>query len=337
MRDVLETLAQGEDLSPAQARDAFNEILQGNPSAAQMGAFLMGLRQKGATAEEIAAGAEVLRAQAVRIKAPDNTLDTCGTGGDGSGTLNISTAAAIVVAGCGVPVAKHGNRSVSSRCGSADVLEALGVRIDTDATVVERCIQECNIGFLLAPKFHSATKHVASARQELQMRTVFNLLGPLTNPARPQRQLLGVYAQRWVEPMAQVLRILGVKRAWVVHGEDGTDELTLGGMSHVASLEDGHISLHVLIPEEAGISRAPLSALQGGDAAHNARAIEALLMGRRNAYRDAVLLNAGAALVVAAKVRDIREGVQHAAQVIDDGVAYDTLQAWRACSHEALL
>ncbi|MGB8276160.1 MAG: anthranilate phosphoribosyltransferase, partial [Alphaproteobacteria bacterium] len=293
----------------------------GAATDAQIGALLMGMRVRGETVDEITGAARIMRAKAHAIEAPPGAIDTCGTGGDDAGTFNISTAAALVAAACGVPVAKHGNRAISSKSGSADVLEALGVAIEADQAAVKRALWENNFGFLLAPLHHGAMRHVMAARRELGVRTVFNLLGPLSNPAGARRQLVGVFARQWVEPIARVLKNLGAEAAWVVHGSDGLDELTTTGPSFVAQLKGGRISTFEVTPEDAGLKRARPDALRGGDVAANAAALRGLLDGRKSAYRDVVLLNAAAALVVAGAADDLRGGAARAAEAIDTGSA----------------
>lgn len=321
-------LAARKNLPRELAESVFQIIMNGGATPAQMAAILMGLHIKGETVEEITAGASILRAKAGRVNAPAGTIDTCGTGGDGHGTYNISTATAIVLAACGVPVAKHGNRSVSSKSGSADVLQTLGVKIDAEAPVIERCLKEINIGFLMAPKFHPAMRHVAPVRQELGLRTIFNILGPLANPASPEFQLMGVYDKSLLEPMAQVLASLGTRAAWVVCGHDRLDELTLTGPTHVAELKDGSIRSFDVTPEEAGLPRAMLEELKGGDAAANAKALEQALSGMESAYRNAALYNAAAGLIIAGKAASLKEGAHLAAQAIDSGEAFRTLRQW---------
>lgn len=334
MHDVIALLADKRNLSRDQAGRAFQIIMNGGATPAQMAAFLMGLRLKGETTDEIAAGAQVMRAKAQRIKAPSLTMDTCGTGGDAKGTYNISTAVAFVLAASGVTIAKHGNRAVSSQSGSADVLALLGVRVDAEAPVLERCLAECNICFLMAPKFHPAMRHIAPIRQELGIRTVFNLLGPLSNPANPSHQLLGVYSDAWVEPMANALKELGTQRAWVVHGSDGLDELTLTGSSKVAELKGGKIQTFEINPEDAGLPKASLEDLRGKDPAFNAKALTHALSGAESVYRNAVLYNAAAGLVIAGKVSDLKAGVAMAKDAIDSGKAYSTLQRLAFLSNE---
>jgi anthranilate phosphoribosyltransferase len=326
MKPMLAKLAAGAPLGEHDAGAAFELIMNGEASAPQIAAFLMGLRQRGETVEEITAAARVLRAKAATIEAPPGAIDTCGTGGDSSGTFNVSTATAIVAAACGVPVAKHGNRAVSSKSGSADVLTELGVDIDATEAAVKRCLWENNLCFLMAPRHHAAMRHVAEVRKELGIRTIFNLLGPLANPAGTRRQLVGVYDRCWVKPLAEVLGRLGSERAWVVHGSDGLDELTVTGPSQVAEWKCGEVSLFAVTPEQAGLRVWPAEALKGGDASANAGALRHLLDGEAGAYRDIVLLNAAAALVVADRVPDLAEGARQAAAAIDSGAARTTLQ-----------
>ncbi|MDK9720250.1 MAG: anthranilate phosphoribosyltransferase [Rhodospirillales bacterium] len=320
MKAVLNRLAQGVQLSESEAEQAFDIIMSGNATPAQIGAFLMALRLRGETVEEITGAVRIMRAKALSIDAPSNAIDVVGTGGDASGTYNISTAAALVVAACGVPVAKHGNKALSSKSGAADVLTALGVKIDCDMPLVGESLWQAHIGFLMAPRHHSAMRHVAGPRVELGTRTIFNLLGPLSNPAGAKRQLTGVFAPQWVEPLAQVLGRLGSEKAWVMHG-DGMDELTTTGASQVAELKDGKVACFEVTPEMAGIERAAKADLVGGDPAHNAAALVALLDGALGPYRDIVLLNAAAALIVADKVADLRAGAAMAAEAIDGGAA----------------
>jgi anthranilate phosphoribosyltransferase len=299
--------------------------MSGNATPSQIGAFLMALRVRGETVAEIAGAARIMRAKAIGVDAPPGTIDTCGTGGDSSGSFNISTASALVVAGCGVPVAKHGNRALSSKSGSADVLRALGVNIDADFAVVRACLWEIGLGFLMAPRHHSATRHVAPARVELGTRTIFNLLGPLSSPAKAPRQLVGVFAPEWVRPMAEVLGRLGLERAWVVHGS-GLDELTTAGVSTVASLEDGKVETFELVAEDVGLPAARLEDLRGGEPEHNARLMRDLLAGTGGPLRDIVLLNSGAALVIAGRAADLTTGIELAARSLDSGAARRVLQ-----------
>jgi len=317
---LLGKLAAGQRLGESEAAAAFDAMMSGDTTPSQMGAFLMALRVRGETVEEITGAARIMRAKALAVEAPADAIDVVGTGGDGAGTFNVSTAAAIVVAGCGVPVAKHGNRKASSLSGAADVLEALGVNINADMSLVRRAIREAGIGFLMAQRHHSAMRHVAPTRTEMGTRTIFNLLGPISNPAGVKRQLVGVFARDWVKPVAEVLGKLGGERAWVVHG-DGLDELTTAGTSVVAELRDGKVSTFEVTPEMAGLPRARLDELKGADPLANAARLNALLDGKPGALRDIVLLNAAAALIVAGRAKDLREGVGLAAQSIDKGAA----------------
>jgi anthranilate phosphoribosyltransferase len=317
LKALIGQVAQGKPLSEDEAERAFDIIMSGNATPAQMGAFLMALRVRGETVEEITGAARIMRAKALPIDAPPGAIDTCGTGGDSAGTWNISTAAALVVAAAGVPVAKHGNRALSSKSGAADVLAALGVNLDCDMALVKRALWENNICFLMAPRHHSAMRHVGPTRVELGTRTIFNLLGPLSNPAGARRQIVGVFSAHWVEPLAHVLGKLGAERAWVMHGSDGLDELTTTGPSAVAEWADGRVRKFEVSPEQVGLKRARPEDLRGGDAATNARALRALLDGETGPYRDIVLLNAGAALLVAGKAERLQDGVRIAAEVID--------------------
>jgi anthranilate phosphoribosyltransferase len=326
-------VSSGAALTSAEAADAFDAIMDGKTGDIQVAAFLTALHMRGETIEEIAAAAEALRARALTVDAPADAIDTCGTGGDGLGTLNISTAAAIVAAACGAKIAKHGNRALSSKSGSADVLAALGVKIDLTPQQVSHCIGEAGLGFLFAPAHHSAMKHVAGVRQQIGFRTIFNLIGPLCNPARVRRQLMGVFADKWLEPLAHVLHALGATRAWVVHGSDGLDELTVTGESHIAELDHGQVRRFTVKPADAGLATHRLDALFGGDAATNAMAVTKLLAGEQGAYRDIVCLNAAGSLVVAGKVQALRDGVAMAQAAIDDGRARATLAKLVAVSN----
>ena len=319
--------ATGAPLSSNDAAAAFDVMMSGAATPGQIGAFLMALRVRGETVDEITGGARIMREKATRISAPPNAIDTCGTGGDASGTYNISTAAALVVASCGVPVAKHGNKAASSKSGSAEVLSALGVNIDSDIPTVERCLAVANICFLFAQKHHGAMKHVGPVRAELGTRTIFNLLGPLSNPAGTKRQIIGVFDEQWIEPMAQVLRNLGSERVWVVHGSDGLDEITTTGPTAVAELKDGEITTFTVTPSDAGLPIADPATLRGGDPAENAEAIQVLLSGQKSAYRDIVALNSAAALVVAEKADNLLAGAEQAAAAIDSGATKNTLDA----------
>ena len=328
----LQALSRSERPQPDDLSGAFEELMDGTASDPAIAGFLMGLAALGETPADIAAGARVMRARMTPIQAPDGAIDTCGTGGDGKGAYNISTAAAIVAAGAGAKVAKHGNRAASSKSGSSDVLAALGLNLDAPVANVERSIREAGAGFLFAPAHHSAVRHVGPARQALGVRTVFNLLGPISNPAGVKRQLLGVYDKRWLVPMAEALRDLGCERALVICGQDGMDEITTTASTDIAELRDGEIHTFAFDPRDAGISLAREADLKGGDAAHNAAAINRLLAGETGAFRDIVLLNAGAALVVAGLAGSIIEGAGLAAAAIDDGRARDTLACMIAIS-----
>lgn len=325
MKAVLAQVASGVTLGRDEAYEAFAIIMSGDATPAQIGAFLMGLRVRGETVEEITGAVRALREKALRITAPADAIDIVGTGGDASGTFNISTGAALVVAACGVPVAKHGNRALSSRCGAADVLAALGVNLDADMEVIGRALREAGIAFLMAPRHHSAMRHVAGPRVEIGTRTIFNLLGPLSNPAGVRRQFSGSFAREWIVPMAQVLGNLGSERAWVVHGADGLDEMTTTGPSFVAELSDGTIRTFEVTPEDAGLPRASSGDIRGGDAETNAAAMRAMLGGERGPFRDIVMFNAAGALVVAGKAANLAEGVAIAADAIDSGRALATL------------
>lgn len=326
-KSLLARVAAGEALEAADAEAAFDAMMSGEVSQPQMAAFLTALRVRGETVDEITGAARIMRAKAHTVTAPDGAVDTCGTGGDASGTFNISTAAALVVAGAGVPVAKHGNRAQSSRSGSADLLNQLGVGLDADLLLVEDALKEAGFGFLMAPRHHSAMRHVAPVRKDLGFRTLFNLLGPLANPAGTQRQLIGVFDRRWVEPLAHVLGNLGCERAWVVHGSDGLDELTTTGESYVAELRpDGTVHSFTVTPADAGLPTARLADLAGGDVADNAATAQRLLNGDQGAIRDIVVLNAAAALVVAGAAEDLAAGARQAAAALDDGRARSVLE-----------
>jgi anthranilate phosphoribosyltransferase len=335
MKAFLGRVAAGQALNEEEAGHAFEIIMSGNATPSQMGGFLMALRVRGETVEEIAGAARVMRRKALPIDAPPGIVDTCGTGGDGSGTYNISTAAALVVAGCGVPVAKHGNRAMSSKSGAADVLAALGVNLDCEMELVRRALWEVGFAFLMAPRHHTAMRNVGPTRVELGTRTVFNLLGPLSNPAGARHQLLGVFAKAWVEPLAQVLKRLGTESAWVVHGSDGLDEITTTGPSTVAQLKDGAVTVFEVDPRDLGLPLARPEDLKGGDGEANAAAIRELLEGAPGPYRDIVLLNAAAALVVAGKAATLAEGVRLAAASLDKGLAARVLDRLVALTNEA--
>jgi len=328
--------ATGRSLSMEQAEQAFHIMMAGEATPAQMGGLLMALRVRGETVDEITGGARAMRTRAVAIDAPDGAIDTCGTGGDAKGTFNVSTGAAIVTAACGIPVAKHGNRALSSRSGSADVFTSLGVNIDADMELVSKALWQANIGFLMAPRHHGAMRHVAPTRVELGIRTIFNLLGPLSNPAGAKRQLIGVFDAVWGKPMAQVLRNLGSERVWVVHGSDGTDELTTTGPSQVVELLHGNIRKFEVTPEEAGLARVSLKDIKGGDGAQNARTMTAMIDGTPGPIRDIVLLNTAAALVVAGRTDNLSDGVTIAADAIDSGSARATLDRLVAITNGSL-
>jgi anthranilate phosphoribosyltransferase len=335
MVPFLARVAEGATLSESEAERAFSIIMDGGATPAQIGAFLMALRVRGETDDEIIGAVRVMRAKSARIDAPVNAVDIVGTGGDGADTLNISTAAALVVAGAGVTVAKHGNRAVSSQCGSADVLSALGVTIDVERSVTERAFREARIGFMLAPRYHPAMKAVVLPRRELGVRTVFNLLGPLSNPAGVTRQFTGAFHRRWLEPMARVLLDLGSERAWVVHGSDGLDEITITGPTHVAEVRDGRIRTFDITPGDAGLATAGLESIKGGDAQLNAAHIRALLDGEPGPFRDTVALNAAAALIVADRCSSLIEGVALATRTLDDGSARGALDRLVAITGES--
>jgi anthranilate phosphoribosyltransferase len=330
---LLEKLGRREDLTTAEAAEAMAVIMRGEAAPAQIAGFLIGLSMKGERPAELVGLASTMRANAVRVTTPDDVFDTCGTGGDRSGTFNISTAAAVVVAAAGVPVAKHGNRSVSSRCGSADVLEALGVAITAPPSVVERSLRDVGIAFFFAPTFHPAMRHVAPTRRDLGVRTAFNLLGPLTNPAHPRRQLVGVPRPEFTELIARALLLLGAERAWVVHGADGLDELSTTGYTKVSECRDGAVQTFYVHPSDFGLSKSSVDALKGGDGPANARRIREVLDGQPGPARDVVLLNAGAALFIAGRARSVREGLDSARDAIDSGRARERLAALAAALH----
>jgi len=325
MKSLIAAAAE-RSLTRAEAEDAFSILFAGDATPSQMGGFLMALRTRGETVDEYAAAASVMRAKCLAVRAPEGAMDIVGTGGDGKGTLNISTAAAFVVAGAGVPVAKHGNRNLSSKSGAADALAALGVNVGVGPEVVERALEEAGIGFMMAPVHHPAMRFVGPTRQELGTRTIFNILGPLTNPAGVKRQLSGAFSRAMLRPMAETLAELGSEAAWLVHGGDGTDELSIAGPSHVVALKGGQISEFEVAPEDAGLPRHPFEAILGGTPEANGAALRALLGGVPSAYRDAVLLNAGAGLVVAARAGDLREGAERARESIDSGAARQAAQ-----------
>ncbi|MCP4383903.1 MAG: anthranilate phosphoribosyltransferase [Hyphomicrobiales bacterium] len=334
LKVVIGKVAAGERLSRDEARGAFDIIMSGTATPVQIGAFLTALRMRGETVDEIAGAVATMRAKMTPVEAPEHAIDVVGTGGDASGSYNISTTSAFVVAGAGVPVAKHGNRALTSRSGAADTLSALGINIELSPAAISRCIGEAGIGFMFAPMHHAAMKHVGPVRAELGFRTVFNLIGPLSNPASVSRYLLGVFSPDWVEPLARVLGDLGAERAWVVHGEGGLDEISPAGTTTVAALEGGTVRVFTIEPGDADLEPAPTEAIKGGDATHNATALRDVLNGALGAYRDTVLLNAGAALVVAGKANDLRQGARLAAESIDGGNANDRLVRLIAVSNE---
>ncbi len=330
----LAEIANGRSLSEQDAETAFGTVMSGTATPAQIGGFLIGMRVRGETVAEITGAARVMRANALKVIAPQGAIDTCGTGGDASGSFNISTASAFVVAACGVPVAKHGNRKLSSRSGSADVLTALGVNIDAGPELVGQAIREVGLGFMMAPLHHAATRHVAGVRVELATRTIFNLLGPLSNPAGVKRQLMGVYAPQWVRPIAEVLQRLGSESAWVVHG-DGMDELTTTGINQVATVDGDRVESFTLDAQDLGLARVTADDLAGGDAQENALVMRDLFAGTTGPIRDIVLLNSGAALKVAGTVSSLAAGITLAAEAIDSGRTTQVLNRLIAITNEA--
>ena len=326
LKPYLAKVADAKVLTFDEAREAFEIIMSGRATPAQIAGFLVALRMRGEQVDEISAAVDVIRSKALSVNAPAGAMDIVGTGGDGSGTLNISTATAIVTAGCGIPVAKHGNRALSSKSGAADVLTALGVNLDAEVSLIERSIAEAGIGFMMAPRHHESFKYVGPVRVEMGIRTVFNILGPLCNPAGVKRYLIGVFAQEWVQPMAQTLAKLGCEKAWVVHGADHLDELSTTGENTICEVSGGSVREFNLSPEEAGLPRASLADLKGGDGTYNAERLSALLDGQQDAYRDIVLFGTGAALLIADKAANIKEGVAMAATAIDSGKARSALE-----------
>jgi anthranilate phosphoribosyltransferase len=320
-RGLVGKVATGAALSREESARAFDQMMSGEATPSQMGALLMALRVRGETVDEITGAVTAMRAKMLRVEAPPDAIDVVGTGGDASGSFNISTCAALIVAGAGVPVAKHGNRALSSRSGAADVLAALGVNIDLTPDRIGHCIREAGIGFMFAPAHHPATKNVNPTRVELGTRTIFNLLGPLSNPAGVRRQMIGVFSRQWTEPLAQVLKNLGTESVWVVHGSDGLDEITTTGPTFVSALDKGAVRSFEISPEEVGLPRTKPEQLLGGDAASNAQAVEGVLEGKPSPFRDVALLNAAAALVVAGKAKDLKAGFELAAHSLDSGEA----------------
>ena len=320
-RALIGKVATGAALGRDEAAGAFEQMMAGEATPSQMGALLMALRVRGETVDEITGAVTAMRAKMVRVQAPPDAIDVVGTGGDASGSFNISTCAALIVAGAGVPVAKHGNRALSSKSGAADVLAALGVNIDLNPEQIGHCIREAGIGFMFAPAHHPATKNVGPTRAELGTRTIFNLLGPLSNPAGVKRQMVGVFSKQWTEPLAHVLKNLGAESVWVVHGSDGLDEVTTSGPTSVSALENGVIRNFEIAPEDVGLRKVKPEELRGGDAATNARAVQEVLEGKQTAFRDVALLNAAAALVVSGKAKDLQAGFKLAAHSVDSGEA----------------
>ncbi|MGA9599132.1 MAG: anthranilate phosphoribosyltransferase [Methylocystis sp.] len=324
---TLAALAEGRRLSREEARQAIAHVLSGEASEAQLGAFLMALRLRGETEDELVGAAQAMRDAMMRVQAPEGAIDIVGTGGDGAQTFNISTLAAIIVAACGVTVAKHGGKAASSRSGASDVLAELGVKVGLPPAKASTCLREIGICFMAAPSHHPALRFAANARSELSLRTIFNLLGPMCNPAGVKQQVLGVYDRRWLEPMARAMRDLGSKRVWLLHGSDGLDEATTTGTTLVTALEDRTIRSFEITPEEAGLPRAKPEALKGGDPAQNARALREILAGARGAYRDIAVLNAGIALIVAGQAADLHEGAMRADEALASGKAREKLEA----------
>lgn len=326
IKDAISLIIEGRDLTTDQMADAMRDIMEGRSTDAQTASFLTALRLKGETVDEITGAAVIMREKATRIKSPLNTVDTCGTGGDMAHTFNISTTSAIVVSACGVPVAKHGNRSVSSRSGSADLLEALGVKIDLEPLKVQRCLQETGFGFMFAPLFHPAMKYAAGPRKEMGIRTIFNILGPLTNPAGAKRQVLGVYSDTLTEKMADVLDNLGIEHAFIVHGKDGLDEITNTEATKISELNYGNVHTYYLKPEDAGFKRAEKAELAGGSADENAKITISILKGEKGAKRDITIMNSAAALITGGHANGFLEGVKHAEEAIDSGAALKKLE-----------
>jgi len=334
LKPFVARVAAREALSRDDARAAFEIIMSGAATPSQIGGFLMALRVRGETVDEIVGAVGAMRARMLPVEAPEDAIDIVGTGGDGAGTYNISTLASLIVAGAGVPVAKHGNRALSSKSGTADALSCLGVKLDIGPEAISRCIREAGVGFMFAQQHHSAMRHVGPTRVELGTRTIFNLLGPLSNPAGVRKQLVGVFAPQWVDPIAEVLRDLGSESVWVVHG-DGLDEITTTGVTKVAALDDGKIRSFELTPADFGLATVTLEALKGGDGAHNAAALQAVLDGEENAYRDISLANAAASLIIAGRAKDLAEGMEIARQSLSSGAARTALQRLITVSNAA--
>ena len=325
-KPLIAKVATGASLSRAESESAFETILSGEVTPAQLGGFLMALRTRGETIDEISGAVAAMRSKMLRVEAPAHAVDVVGTGGDGAGSYNVSTLAALIVAACGVPVAKHGNRAASSKSGSSDILTALGVKIGISPAAVANCINEAGIGFMMAQTHHAAMRHVGPVRSELGTRTIFNLLGPLSNPAGVKRQLLGVFSSFWLEPLAQVLKNLGSERVWLVHGSDGLDEITTTGLTKVVALENGRIRSFEITPEQVGLKIASAEALKGGDPDYNAQALRAVVAGAKNAYRDIAVFNAAATLVVCEAAETLQHGVHMAEAALESGKVKVTLE-----------
>ncbi len=334
LKPFIAKAASGASLSRDEAREAFSIMMSGEATPSQIGGLLMALRVRGETVDEITGAVEIMREKMTRVEAPAHSLDIVGTGGDASGSYNISTCAALVAAGAGLKIAKHGNRALSSKSGAADVLMALGVKIDLAPERISACIAEAGVGFMFAPSHHASMKHVGPSRVELGTRTIFNLLGPLSNPAGVTRQVTGVFSRAWVEPLAQVMKNLGSEACWICHGEGGFDEIVPSGVTWIAELKDGKVSSFELTPEMAGLKRSAAVELKGGEAAENAAALRRVLMGEASGFRDAALMTAGAALLVAGSVGDIREGVVEAKKAINGGAALGALERLVRVSNE---
>jgi anthranilate phosphoribosyltransferase len=332
-KSLIAKVASGAALTRDEAARAFDRMMSGEATPSQMGALLMGLRVRGETVDEITGAVTAMRAKMLRVSAPPDAIDVVGTGGDASGSFNISTCAAFIVAGAGVPVAKHGNRALSSRSGAADVLGALGVQIDLSPDHVGRCIREAGIGFMFAPAHHPAMKNVGPTRVELGTRTIFNLLGPLSNPAGVKRQMIGAFSRQWIEPMAHVLKNLGAERVWVAHGSDGLDEITTSGPTAIAALENGKVTTFEVKPEDVGLQPSKPEMLRGGDAETNATALMGVLKGTKGPFRDIAIFNAAAALIVAGRAKDLKEGAALAARSVDSGEAEGSLDRLIAVSN----
>src|SRR5437667_9708795 len=333
LKALIAKVASGAALTLEESAQAFDRMMSGEATPSQMGGLLMALRVRGETVDEITGAVRTMRAKMLRVPAPADAIDVVGTGGDASGSFNISTCAALIVAGAGVPVAKHGNRALSLRSGAADVLAALGVNIDLSPEGISRCIKQAGIGFMFAPAHHPAMKHVGPTRVELGTRTIFNLLGPLSNPAGVKKQMVGVFSRQWVEPLANVLKNLGSERAYVVHGSDGLDEITTSGPTTVAALEDGKVTTFEIRPEDVGFATSKPEQLRGGDAEANAVALCDVLKGKKNPFRDVAILNAAAAIVVSGKAKDLKEGVAIATKSVDSAEAEGRLDRLIAISN----